>query len=230
MLAPEAAPQIDAVFEQMERGCATRVAARDGVTVRRSFDGRLLRPELGDAVRRGAGRADHAETIARWSSASTTRTSAATATASPTCPVQGVTYRVAAGRRRADKVEYVAPADGDGADGAEPDRTIELRHFADGAARGRRVRARAPAGRRAASTGPAIIREGLVDDLRLPGQMARGRAASARSSIEAARDDGDPRPLDDARVRRSATAATASPRPCSPTASATSSSTCAAGC
>ena len=42
-----------------------------------------VRPELGDAVRRGARRADRRRPT--WSSASTPRTSAATATASPTC-------------------------------------------------------------------------------------------------------------------------------------------------
>ena len=42
LLAPDTAPQIDGVFEEMERGLRERAgAAAEGAVVRRSFDGRL---------------------------------------------------------------------------------------------------------------------------------------------------------------------------------------------
>ena len=59
VLSPDVAPQIAALYEEMEAGLRERVGDVDGVSVRRSFDGRLLRPELGDAVHRRPGRPHH---------------------------------------------------------------------------------------------------------------------------------------------------------------------------
>ena len=73
------------VFRAMEGGCAPASAtatASDPAQLRRP----PARPELGDAVRRGARRSDHAETVRGCRAPSTMCTNAATATASPPSP------------------------------------------------------------------------------------------------------------------------------------------------
>ena len=129
LLTPDTAPQIDSVFEEMERGLRERAgAAADGAAVRRSFDGRLW-------ARAGRRRSSPCRTgrsrprrSAPWSSASTPSTAGASATRFPYIPVQGVSYRVEL-IVEAPKVEYLPLERGDGVE-VEPDRTIELRYLA----------------------------------------------------------------------------------------------------
>ena len=132
------------------------------------------RPELGDAVRRGRRRADHGRRrCPRWSSASTTPTSAATATASRTC------------RSRASPIACSSSS--------PPTRSSTSRATAP-ASRRRRPRARSscatsPTSRCSAAEhereslpvgavvhGPAVIREAALDDLRHARPGRRGRA------------------------------------------------------
>ena len=110
VLSPDSAAQVEDGYQQMERALRERVgAAADGVAVRRSFDGRLLGQSWETPFVDVGEEPITAETIPRWSSASTTSTSAATATASRYVPVQGVTYRVQL-VVPADKIEHEAPA------------------------------------------------------------------------------------------------------------------------
>jgi N-methylhydantoinase A len=173
MLAPEQAPQIAAVYEQMEARLRERAGIEPGTgSVRRSFDGRLFGqswetpfvevppgpivpqtiPALVDRFhdayeRRYGNRFDR-------------------------IPVQGVSYRV----------ELVIPSEkiafdaGEAAVGAvpapAPRRTIELRHLEDvPLAAAEHERAALPVG--ASVAGPAVIRESLSTTLVCPGQRAR---------------------------------------------------------
>jgi N-methylhydantoinase A len=171
VLAPEAAPTIAAVFEEMERRLRERAGlGENGVAVRRSFDGRLVGqswetpfvevppgpiteetiPELVERF--------HAEYERRYGSRF------------PHMPVQGVSYRVEL-VVPAEKVDYAAGVP-EGAAEVEPKRLVELRHLADAPVEaGEHHRADLPAG--AVVRGPAVIREDLATTLVCPGQVAR---------------------------------------------------------
>jgi N-methylhydantoinase A len=167
VLSPDVAPQVAQVFEEMEAGLRKRVGDVDGVTIRRSFDGRLYGqswetpfidvpdgPITGDTIS-GMVEAFHAEYGRRYGNTFP-------------LPVQGVTYRVEL-VVHAEKVEYVPSSNGGSA--PPPARTIELRHYADEPLQaGEYVRDQLPTG--ASVTGPAIIREGLSTTLVCPGQVA----------------------------------------------------------
>ena len=118
---------------------------------------------------------------------------------------------------------------GDPAD-AEPTRTLQLRHLEREPLAAPEYAARrrcAPGDQR--SPAPRSSASRCRRRLSVPGQLARRSAGSGRSSSTLSHDRPDPRPH--ARgVRRALRLPTGSPRPCSPTASATSSSTCAGGC
>ena len=110
VLSPDAAPQIAEVFEEMEHGLRKRVGDVDGVSIRRSFDGRLYGqswetpfihvpdgPITGDTIT-GMIEAFNEEYARRYGNTFP-------------IPVQGVTYRVEL-VVEAEKVEYVADATG----------------------------------------------------------------------------------------------------------------------
>jgi N-methylhydantoinase A len=153
----------------MERRLRERVgASRDGVVVRRSFDGRLYGqswetpfievpsgPIDGDTIAALVERF-HAEYERRFGNRF------------PNLPVQGVTYRVEL-IVPADKVEYTPLA----VENAVPvaRRTVELRYFADGSLPAAEyARESLAVGSRLA--GPAIVREALSTILVCPGQAA----------------------------------------------------------
>ena len=169
VLTPQAAPQLDSVFAEMEERLRERVGAgADGLTVRRTIDGRLLGqswetpfvelpggsiteatiPELVERF--------HAEYERRYGNRF------------PYMPVQGVTYRVQM-VVPADKVEYAAQ-DGETVT-AEPGRVVPLRYLgADVVEAGEYQRETLPPG--AHLVGPAVIREPLSTTLVCPGQVA----------------------------------------------------------
>ena len=172
VLSPDSAAQVEDGYQQMERALRERVGA--------AADGRRRRAAASTgacSARAGRRRSSRSATsrspprrCPRWSSASTRPTSAATATASPTCPVQGVTYRVQL-VVPADKIEHVAR---DGATGPAPApaRTIELRHLVAEPLQRRPSfeRESLPVG--AVVHGPAVIREALSTTFVMPGQVA----------------------------------------------------------
>jgi N-methylhydantoinase A len=171
VLAPESAPRISAVFEEMERRLRERVGAgANGVTVRRTIDGRLLgqswetpfievpggpitEETIGELVERF-----HAEYERRYGNRF------------PYMPVQGVTYRVQL-VVPADKVEYAA-REVDAETEVLPDRAVPLSHLGDGVLEaGEHRREALPPG--ALVRGPAVIREPLSTTLVCPGQVAQ---------------------------------------------------------
>jgi len=167
VLSPEVAPQIAALYEEMEAGLRARVGDVDGATIRRSFDGRLYGqswetpfigvpdgPITGETIA-GMIEAFHEEYGKRYGNTFP-------------IPVQGVTYRVEL-VVHADKVRYT-PSQTTG-EAPPPSRTIELRHYADEPLQaGEYERDALPTG--ATVEGPAIIREGLSTTFVCPGQVA----------------------------------------------------------
>ena len=170
VLSPDVAPQIAALYEEMEAGLRKRVGDVDGVSVRRSFDGRLYGqswetpfigvpdgPITGETIE-GMVESFNEEYARRYGNIFP-------------IPVQGVTYRVEL-VVEADKVEYVAADEsGPPAEAPPPTRTVELRHYGDEPLQaGEYTRSELPTG--AAVSGPAIIREGLSTTFVCPGQVA----------------------------------------------------------
>jgi N-methylhydantoinase A len=167
VLSPDVAPQIAALYDEMEAGLRKRVGDVDGVSVRRSFDGRLYgqsweTPFIGVPVGPVTG-----ETVEGMIEAFNEEYARRYGNIFP-IPVQGVTYRVEL-VVEADKVEYVAAEPG--GDAPPPNRTVELRHYGDEPLQaGEYTRSELPTG--AAVSGPAIIREGLSTTFVCPGQVA----------------------------------------------------------
>ena len=164
-LFPESAPQIAAVFEEMERGLRERAGKDD--EVRRSFDGRLFGQSWETPFVQVPDGPITAETIPdlveRFHQAYERRYG----NRFPYVPVQGVSYRVEL-RVPSEKVEF-APRDAGGE--AAPTRTIELRHLGGDLLEAAEYdRDSLPAGARIA--GPAVIREGLATTFVVPGQTA----------------------------------------------------------
>jgi N-methylhydantoinase A len=169
VLTPDAAPQVAAVFDDMERRLRERVGTADGVTVRRSFDGRLYGQSWETpfvAVPDGPITADTIDEMVERFHAEYGRRFGNTFP----LPVQGVTYRVEL-VVEADKVQYT-PAETNGKVGEpQPARTIELRHYADEPLQAAEYERDAlPPG--SSVDGPAIIREGLSTTFVCPGQVA----------------------------------------------------------
>jgi N-methylhydantoinase A len=169
VLAPEAAPSVARVFDEMEQRLRGSIPAGTDVTVRRSFDGRLMGQswetpfvELPD----GPIDVEMIETmVARFHDQYERRYG----NRFSFIPVQGVTYRVQLVVPSA-KVEYTPLAAGDGAS-VVPDRTRELRYFDETVREiGEFQRDRLSVGARL--EGPAIIREDLSTTFVCPGQTA----------------------------------------------------------
>jgi N-methylhydantoinase A len=170
VLAPETAPRIAEVFEQMEARVRSRVGAgADGYPVRRTIDGRLLGqswetplvevpdgPITPDSIPELIERF-HAEYERRYGNRF------------PYMPVQGVTYRVEL-VVPSEKIAY-EPHEADGVVDVEPERTVELRYVADGVLLAREyAREALPVAARV--RGPAIVREALSTTYVCPGQVA----------------------------------------------------------
>ena len=170
VLSPETAPEIQRVFEEMERGLRERAGtAADGAVVRRSFDGRLWGqswetpfvsvPDGPITAETIGGLVDrfHAEYARRFGPSF------------PYIPVQGVSYRVEL-IVDAPKVEYRPGEHGDPVE-VEPDRTIELRYLTpEPIEAAEYARERLAVGARV--RGPAVIREALATTFVLGGQTA----------------------------------------------------------
>jgi N-methylhydantoinase A len=167
VLSPETAPQIESVFEEMERSLRERAGVGEGeATVRRSFDGRLFGQSWETPfVEVADGPIDVADLIERFHAAYERRFG----NRFPYVPVQGVSYRVEL-IVPSEKVEFAAqePA----ADtSVAPKRTIEIRYYEDEPLEaGEYDRDALPVGARVA--GPAVIREGLSTTFVCPGQVA----------------------------------------------------------
>jgi N-methylhydantoinase A len=170
MLTPETAPDIAAVFEEMEQRLRERAGVgADGGAVRRSFDGRLygqswetpfvdvpagpIAPETIPAL------------IERFHAAYERRYG----NRFPYFPVEGVSYRVEL-VVPSEKVEFTAQElSGDAT--PSPRRTIEIRHLeGDRVDAAEYQRDALPVG--ASVAGPAVIREGLSTTLVCPHQVA----------------------------------------------------------
>jgi N-methylhydantoinase A len=162
VLTPDAAPQVQAVFDEME--ARLRARAGDG-TVRRSFDGRLFGQTWETPfVEVPPGPIEVDTLIERFHDAYERRYG----NRFPYVPVQGVSYRVELVVPSA-KLEFT-PAEPNGAPSPTP-RAIELRHFDDEPLQAAELDRRAlPIGARL--DGPAVIREDLATTFVCPGQNA----------------------------------------------------------
>ncbi|HKE80549.1 MAG TPA: hydantoinase/oxoprolinase family protein [Solirubrobacteraceae bacterium] len=167
VLSPDTAEQVEQGYQEMERALRERVAAADGLVMRRSLDGRLLGQswetpfvDVGDEPITAS---TMPALIDRFHEAYERRYG----NRFPYVPVQGVTYRVQL-VVPADKIEH-APRDGSGE--APPARTIELRYLDDEPLLAAEYeRERLPVG--TAVEGPAVIREALSTTFVMPGQVA----------------------------------------------------------
>ncbi len=170
MLAAEAAPAIASVFEQMETQLRATIADDTVVTVRRSFDGRLMGQSWETPfVELPDGPIDEAM-IATMVSLFHDQYERRYGNRFDFVPVQGVTYRVQL-IVPSEKVEYVAQATGDEST-LEPDRLLELRYYDEDVLEvGEYRRAGLPVGARV--IGPAIIREDLSTTFVCPQQTAK---------------------------------------------------------
>jgi N-methylhydantoinase A len=169
LLTPDAAPAIADVFEQLEARLRARVGADTPVTVRRSFDGRLLGQSWETPfVELPDGPIDE-ELVARMVALFHDQYERRYGNRFDVVPVQGVTYRVQL-VVDSEKVEYTPLGSPNGA-AASPDRMLELLYLEDQPLEvGEYRRASLPA--RARVNGPAIIREELSTTLVCPGQQA----------------------------------------------------------
>jgi N-methylhydantoinase A len=170
MLSPEQAPQIAAVFEEMELRLRERSGTPAGAgSVRRSFDGRLFGQSWETPFVEVPPGPITAQTIdaliERFHAAYERRYG----NRFPYVPVQGVSYRVEL-VVPSEKLELTAPAPA--AAPARPRRTIELRHL-DGERLQAAEYVRAQLGAGARISGPAVIREGLSTTLVCPRQSAQ---------------------------------------------------------
>jgi N-methylhydantoinase A len=169
-LVPEAAPQIAAVFDEMERALRRRagIAAGEGA-VRRSFDGRLFGQSWETPFVEVPDGPIDAETIPELVERFHATYERRYGNRFPYVPVQGVSYRVEL-IVPSEKLELTPHPNGRGG-AAKAERTVEIRHFEseplrageyerDGLAVGARVE------------GPAVIREGLSTTFVVPGQAA----------------------------------------------------------
>jgi N-methylhydantoinase A len=174
VLAPEAAPTVSAVFEDMERRLRGRARAGGGentVAVRRSFDGRLLGQSWETPFVEVPPGPITEETIPLLVDRFHEEYERRYGNRFPYVPVQGVSYRVEL-IVPSEKVEY-APRDMAGVrPRPRPERTVELRYLGDEPLQaGEYVREALPAGSEV--SGPAVIREALSTTLVCPGQVAR---------------------------------------------------------
>ena len=193
VLTPEAAPRISEIFEAMEQKLRSRLQGdKDDVTVRRSFDGRLLGQSWETPLVEVPAGSITAATVQQMIDRFHDEYERRYGNRFPVVPVQGVTYRVQL-VVPVDKVEYdglrsggsgaaVTPAK---AQPPDPQRTLKLRYLEDELLDAPEYEREALApGMRLA--GPAIIREGLSTTFLCAGQRAEvGRLGEI--SIEAPR-------------------------------------------
>jgi len=171
MLAPDSAPQIARIFEDMERKLREAVGtAAEGATVRRSFDGRLMGQTWETPfVDVPEGPVD-AGTIAAMTQAFHAEYQRRNGLSMPMIPVQGVSYRVQLVLPAA-KVEYPRlPAPQPGAKPVAIG-TRALHELAAGPVEAL-IYSREQLPRGACVAGPAIIQEALCTTLVGPGQQA----------------------------------------------------------
>jgi N-methylhydantoinase A len=167
VLSPDVAPQVAALYEEMEAGLRNRVGDVEGVSIRRSFDGRLYGQSWETPFIAVPDGEITGETIEGMVEAFNEEYARRYGNIFP-IPVQGVTYRVEL-VVEAEKVEYVAAEPG--GEAPPPERTVELRHYADEPLQaGEYQRDKLPTG--SSVSGPAIIREGLSTTFVCPGQVA----------------------------------------------------------
>ncbi len=171
-LDPDSAGLVHEVFEDMERGLRQRsgVGDREGVTVRRSFDGRLHGQTWETPfVEVPPGPID-AETMPALVERFHDSYERRYGNRFPHVDVQGVSYRV----------ELVVPSDklvfeaheGGEARGATPTGTAEILHLSDEPLQALEYD-RAALGVGARVVGPALVREGLSTTFVCPGQIAQ---------------------------------------------------------
>jgi N-methylhydantoinase A len=175
VLTPDAAPRISEIFDAMEKKLRARTPAdTDGVTLRRSFDGRLLGqswetplvelpegPVTEATVQQMIGRF-HDEYERRYGNCF------------PVVPVQGVTYRVQlvvpAEKVRYDRLQYGGNG-GVTPDHPRPTRTLKL-NYLEGEPFDAPEYERESLAPGMHLAGPAIIREGLSTTFLCAGQRA----------------------------------------------------------
>lgn len=175
-LSPHSANEIAAVFAEMEQHLRTRVGeVADGLTVRRSFDGRLVGQSWETPFIEIPAGEITSTSIERIVETFHDAYEKRNGNRFAQIPVEGVTYRVEL-VVPSDKVEYIR-ADGEAAFAAEPEQLITLDYVAEGPVQAREyLRNRLSVG--ATIEGPAVIREDLSTTYILPGQRATiGRCA-----------------------------------------------------
>jgi N-methylhydantoinase A len=178
-LTPDAAPRVSAIFDTMERKLRSRLpSGADGVTMRRSFDGRLLGQSWETPlVEVPAGPITEAS-IQRMIELFHHEYERRYGNRFPVVPVQGVTYRlqlvVPVEKVSYDQLRY---AGNGGPAEPRPVRTLKVRHLQDEPFDAPEYEREALApGMQVA--GPAVIREGLSTTFLLAGQRAEvGRLA-----------------------------------------------------
>lgn len=166
VLTPDAAPSIEEVFAQMERALRTQLPPGPEVTVKRTFDGRLLGQSWDTPfVAVPAGPIDVERMIERFHEEYERRYG----NRFDAMPVEGVTYRVQL-IAHSVRIEYPSIEPGDGAV-VEPQRMIALRHLDE---RNRRAGEHEREHLRAGDVvlGPAIVREPMSTTHLLAGQRA----------------------------------------------------------
>jgi N-methylhydantoinase A len=186
VLTPDSAPRIEEIFEAMENKLRERIpAGSDGVTLRRSFDGRLLGQSWETPLVEVPEGPITQATVQRMIDSFHDEYERRYGNRFPVVPVQGVTYRVQL-VVPVDKMNYDRLKDVDSTANPaapRPTRTLKLRYVQD-------EPFDAPEYAREALApgvklgGPAIIREGLSTTFLLAGQRAHvGRLGEI--SIEA---------------------------------------------
>lgn len=176
VLTPDAAPDIAAMFDEMERKLRERVgeSARRAI-VRRSFDGRLLGQSWETPLVEVPEGPVTAETVGKMIEAFHVEYERRYGNRFPVVPVQGVTYRVQL-IVPVEKVQFGELGAGSNGAGtpspARPTRTLTLSYYEDEPFEAPEYeRGTLTPGTRI--TGPAIIREGLSTTFVCPGQLAQ---------------------------------------------------------
>jgi N-methylhydantoinase A len=173
VLSPDAAPRVSAIFDTMERRLRSRLpSGADGVTMRRSFDGRLLGQSWETPLVEVPDGSITEATIQRMIERFHDEYERRYGNRFPVVPVQGVTYRlqlvVPIDKVSYDRLQYArngSPAE------PRPTRTLKVRHLQDEPFDAPEYEREALApGMQVA--GPAVIREGLSTTFLLAGQLA----------------------------------------------------------
>jgi N-methylhydantoinase A len=170
LLTPDAAAEIDTVFQQIEAGLREQIQGDQAdVEVRRSFDGRLFGQNWETPFVEVPAGPITADTVSRMIDNFHDAYQVRYGNKFPGVPVEGVTYRVQI-VVPGEKFEYVAqPRSTQTA--VVPNRVLELRHYTDDVLQAAEyTREELPVG--AQVSGPAVIREPLSTIFVCPGQLA----------------------------------------------------------